>query len=115
MHVKCLEECLKYSKILINLQFVVIFIFFYMLKYSDDKGKIGSLVKIKWAIDLNIFSINLLSEFLKEKKNIFPMKITLLFQEDFITSSSHRITHFYKNSLRHSEMCSHFGNVSVML
>lgn len=71
MHVKCLEECLKYSKILINLQFVVIFFFFYMLKYSDDKGKIGSLVKIKWAIDLNIFSINLLSEFLKEKKLYF--------------------------------------------
>ena len=37
------------------------------LKYSDDKRKVGSLVKVNWAIDLNIFSINLLSELLKKK------------------------------------------------
>ena len=48
------------------------------LKYSDDKRKIGSLVKINWAIDLNIFSINLLSELLKKKIQFFPMKITLI-------------------------------------
>ena len=42
------------------------------LKYSDDKRKIGSLVKINWAIDLNIFSINLLSELLKKMIQFLP-------------------------------------------
>lgn len=60
-----------------------------------------------------MLSLNLLSEFLKKKFIFFHMKIAILFQEDFITSS-HEAIIFYTNSLKISEMHFHFGNVTVM-
>lgn len=79
---------------MINLQFVVIFIF-YISKYSNDKKKRRSSVKIKWTTYLNIFFSSFTFRILRERKLcFFHMNITFLLQKDFI-NSSHEAIHYY--------------------